>query len=880
MNININKKTDKKINEKDMTDEKKKTRIHNAIIIAATVVAGIFVIILSFFLISNIITENSISTMEELANHDKKAIASSLDNRWDTLNGIALNIRQEKCKTTEELMQKLSSSKQMIDCIRITLFADNGDTLSSSMKLSNSKEMLEQYKKAGERFIYRRANLEASVEGRSELLVMGIKITPFTVEGRKYTYLVCRMDINALQDELKIDSYGGKGYSSVIDSDGNYIVKINRNSDNVKENFYQEVTNDGLPGSYTTEEIQKQIQDKENFYITHTPKDGETCIMTFTPMENVNWYFVMSVPISVFWRQSASIASILAILVIIVILIGVFSSIMLIRKRTKTLATEIQHRKKLAEALALAEQASRAKTTFLNNMSHDIRTPMNSIIGFTALATTHIDNKERVKDYLTKISRSSSHLLSLINDVLDMSRIESGNVTIEENTENIAEILHNICNIIQADIKAKQLELFVDTVDVSNENIYCDRLRLNQILLNLISNAMKFTNPGGTVSIRITQKPCKREGYGLYEFRIKDTGIGMSPEYAKVIFEPFTRERTSTVSGIQGTGLGMAITKNIVTMMGGTINVESEVGKGTEFTVNLELKLQDDVQENLLVEELEGIHALVVDDDLNACQSVSKMLRQIGMKADWTMYGKEAVARTVEAMEMGEKFEVYIIDWLMPDMNGIETARQIRKVVGEDAPIIILSAYDWGDIEDEARKAGVNGFVSKPLFVSDLRTTLLKVCGKAEEPHEEQGTVRKDFVGKRILLAEDIELNREIASVILEEAGFDVECAENGQEALDMVKDSKPGWYDLILMDIQMPVMNGYDATRAIRKLENKKLADIPIVAMTADTFVEDRQEAIDAGMNGHIGKPIDIELLMDTLSDIFKNKDKEGKDQ
>lgn len=865
--------------EKELTDEKKRTRIHNTIVIMVTVIAGIFVIILSFFLISNIITENSISTMEELANHDKKAIASSLDNRWDTLDGIALNIRQEKCKTTEELMQKLSSSKYMIDCIRITLFADNGDTLSSSMKLSNNKEMLEKYKEAGDRFIYRRDNLEASVEGRSEILVMGVKVTPFTVEGRTYTYLVCRMDINALQDELKIDSYGGKGYSSVIDESGNYIVKINRNIDDSSEgNFFSEVTDNGLAGSYTTEEIQKKIDDDENFYITHTPKNRETCIMTFTPMENVNWYFVMSVPISVFWRQSASIASVLAILVIVVIVIGIFCSVMLIRKRTKALAIEIQHRKKLAEALALAEQASKAKTTFLNNMSHDIRTPMNSIIGFTALATTHIDNKERVRDYLTKISRSSSHLLSLINDVLDMSRIESGNVTIDENTENIAEILHNICNIIQADIKSRQLELFVDTVDVINENIYCDRLRLNQILLNLISNAMKFTNPGGTVSIRIIQKPSKREGYGQYEFKVKDTGIGMSPEYAKIIFEPFTRERTSTVSGIQGTGLGMAITKNIVTMMGGTISVESEVGKGTEFTVELEFRLQDEVQDNMLIEELEGIHALVVDDDLNVCQSVSKMLRQIGMKADWTMYGKEAVARTVEAMEMGENFEVYIIDWLMPDMNGIETARQIRKAVGDDAPIIILSAYDWGDIEEEARNAGVNGFVSKPLFVSDLRSTLLKVCGKAEEPQKQGELVKKDFVGRRILLAEDIELNREIASVILEEAGFDVECAENGQEALDMVKNSKPGWYDIVLMDIQMPVMNGYDATKAIRKLDNKQLANIPIIAMTADTFVEDRQEAIDAGMNGHLGKPIDIELLMETLSDIFDNK--EGKDQ
>lgn len=858
------------INKEEIVRKTKNNRKRNVFIIAAVLIILAIVTVFSYFVITNRIIDNSTYNMEELAKHDEQAILTSINNRWNTLNGIANNIKQKKCKDTEELLLELNSSKGLMDCLRITLIADNGDILSSNMSITNNKEILDRYKSSGDKFIYRRDYLEARLEGKSEVLILGIKITPFKVENRTYSYIVCRMDIDALQDELKIDSYDGQGYSSVIDQEGNYIVNIDKDhNENSRENFYKELTDDGLSGSDTVEDIKEKIKNEKSFFITHK-KDNDTRIMTFTPLSDIDWYFVMSVPKSVFEKQSLSLIMIFVGLMVVVLLAAIMIVAILIQKRSKMLDIEIKHREKLSEALSLAEQANKAKTTFLNNMSHDIRTPMNSIIGFTALAITHIDNKERVKDYLTKISHSSNHLLSLINDVLDMSRIESGNVSIEENPENIAEILHNICNIIQADIHSKQLELFVDTINVTDENIYCDRLRLNQILLNLISNSMKFTKPGGTISIKISQKPVSREGYGKYEFRIKDTGIGMSKEFIKNIFEPFARERTSTVSRIQGTGLGMAITKNIVNMMGGTIEVNSEEGKGTEFIVNVEFKLQATHKEFEVIKELQELRALVIDDDLDTCQSVSRILRQLGMRSEWTMYGKEAVARTEEAIELGDRYEVYIIDWLMPDMNGIETARRIRKIVGDDAPIIILSAYDWGDIEEEAKNAGVTDFISKPLFASDLHHTLMKVCGKAEEPEKKEETVREDFKGKRILLAEDLELNREIATVILEEAGFTVESAKDGKEAYEMVKNSKPGWYDLILMDIQMPVMNGYDSTKAIRKLDNKKLADIPIIAMTADTFVEDQKIAMESGMNGHLGKPIDIALLMDTLADIF----------
>ncbi len=523
----------------------------------------------------------------------------------------------------------------------------------------------------------------------------------------------------------------------------------------------------------------------------------------------------------------------------------------------------------LQDALAAAQHANRAKTTFLNNMSHDIRTPMNAIIGFTSLAAAHIDNREQVQDYLGKISTSSNHLLSLINDVLDMSRIESGKVKIEEKETSLPEIMHDLKTIVQADIASKQLEFFIDTADVVNEHVLCDKLRLNQVLLNLLSNAMKFTKPGGIVSVRILQKGVIQDDRADYEFQVKDTGIGMSREFLEHVFEPFERERTSTVSGIQGTGLGMAITKNIVDMMGGSISVASEEGKGTVFTVSLRLRTCSGPVRQEIIPELKGLRALVADDDFNTCSSVTKMLSTIGMRPDWTTSGKEAVLRVKLAGEQNDEYAVYIIDWLMPDMNGIEVVRRIRGMIGEDTPIIILTAYDWADIEEEARKAGVTAFCSKPIFLSELRE-ILEAPFAARESKEETDT-GFSFEGKKLLLVEDNELNQEIALEILGHVGFVMDVADNGAAAVEKMRAAAPGQYDLILMDIQMPIMNGYEATRTIRALGTGDSADIPIVAMTADAFDEDRRSALEAGMNGHIAKPIDVPKLMELLRKILE---------
>ena len=530
----------------------------------------------------------------------------------------------------------------------------------------------------------------------------------------------------------------------------------------------------------------------------------------------------------------------------------------------------------LSEAVRAAETANRAKSTFLSNMSHDIRTPMNAIIGFTTLAVSNIDDQKRVRDYLSKILSSSNHLLSLINDILDMSRIESGKIHLEETEVSLSDVLHDLKTIISGQIHAKQQELYMDAMDVTNENVYCDRTRLNQVLLNLLSNAVKFTPAGGTVSVRLKQYPGTVKGSELYEIRVKDNGIGMSQEFVQKIFSPFERERTSTVSRTQGTGLGMAITKNIVNMMDGTIEVQTEQGKGTEFIVRLPFRIQPEHHRTEKIAELEGLKALVVDDDFNTCDSVTKMLVKVGMRSEWTLSGKEAVLRARQSLELGDAFHAYIIDWRLPDMNGIEVTRQIRSL-GDHTPIIILTAYDWSDIEEEARAAGVTAFCSKPMFMSDIRETLMTAIGQKQSEAEDlilpEGA--SNFKDRCILLVEDNELNSEIAVEILNEYGFLVDTAENGAEAVEKVKNSTPGHYDLVLMDVQMPVMNGYEATKQIRALDDPALAGITILAMTANAFDEDRKKALECGMDGFLSKPIVIEELIATLQNNLQEKEK-----
>ena len=527
----------------------------------------------------------------------------------------------------------------------------------------------------------------------------------------------------------------------------------------------------------------------------------------------------------------------------------------------------------LAEALQAAEHANRAKTTFLNNMSHDIRTPMNAIVGFTALAQQHIDQKELVRDYLDKIEISSQHLLSLINDVLDMSRIESGKMTLEESETHLPKLIHDLRTIIQADMSAKRLDLLVDTQDVIHEDVVVDSLRLNQVLLNILSNAIKFTPAGGRVELRIIERVEDEHAQGdggpaLFDFVVRDNGIGMSQEFQESIFEPFTRERTSTVSGIQGTGLGMAITKNIVDMMGGTITVSSEVGKGSEFVVSLPCKIGVGEPPEPLPDALAGMRVLVIDDDTNTCLTVSSMLRELGLHPDWTTSGKEAVIRAQDALKSQDPFGIYFVDWMLPDLNGVECVRRIRRIVGDDARTIILSAYDWGDIEAEARDAGVNDFVSKPLFLSELCRVLARTDKDTEARPEE---ALPELQGRRVLLVDDSEMNCLIAVKLLENLGVGCDVVSDGAEGVRRVEETEAGTYDLVLMDVQMPIMDGYEATRAIRQLSDPAKAQIPIVAMTANAFDEDRKASFEAGMDGYLPKPYSVDELVAALQEVLR---------
>ena len=549
---------------------------------------------------------------------------------------------------------------------------------------------------------------------------------------------------------------------------------------------------------------------------------------------------------------------------------------------SETVKKERARRRELESALAMAQAANRAKTMFLNNMSHDIRTPMNAIIGFTGLAAGHLDSRSLVKDYLGKIAQASDHLLSLINDVLDMARIESGKMALSEKVESLPEIVHSIRNIVQNQIADKQLDFFIDCCEVYDENIVCDKLRLSQVLLNVLSNSIKYTPTGGMVSLRIceltkdlaggeTDAPVYR---GRYLFTFKDTGVGMSPEFLGEIFDPFSRAKNTTASGIQGTGLGMAITKSIVDMMGGQIKVSSDVGKGTEVKIVFDFALGAEVATNPKIEALSGMKALVADDDINSCRSVASTLREVGMLPEWCTSGKEAVIRAKDAFQQGESFKVFIIDWLMPDMNGIETVRRIRHEIGPETPIVILTAYDWSDIEKEAREAGVTAFVAKPLFASELKKVLVEQivgidssAGNEEAVGPAAAAIKTDGAIKRVLLVEDNEINREIAAAILTEHGFEIDTAVDGREAVAKVKSANTAGsaapYDIVLMDIQMPVMDGYQATRALRAAG----FTLPIVALSANAFAEDVAASLEAGMNGHLSKPIKVKELLDCIA-------------
>lgn len=690
-----------------------------------------------------------------------------------------------------------------------------------------------------------------------KIVVMGVSVSYPMSDNQTSTALVAGMPVEYINEILSLDDSDSNAltHSHIIRRDGSYVI---RNFNAYRNNYFTRLreivseSSEKKPEDYVSE-LQKAIKNNED-YSTIMIAENERRHIYCTHLPYSEWYLITAMPYNTLDETVNDLSD--ERLNILFAGIGVILLTLTIIFAKYFRMTQHQIRE-LNTARKTAENATKAKSEFLSNMSHDIRTPMNAIVGMTAIATANIDNKQQVHTCLKKISLSSKHLLGLINDILDMSKIESGKMTLNMDQISLREVMDSIVNIVQPQIKAKKQHFDVFIQDIEVENVYCDSVRLNQILLNFLSNAIKFTPEGGIIQTSLYEEDSpKGENYIRVHLIVKDNGIGMTPEFQEKIFESFVREDNKRIHKTEGSGLGMAITKHIIDAMNGTIELQSEPDKGTEFHVTLDLEKAFVTEEEMILPDW---NILVVDDDEQLCKSTVSSLKTIGMKADWTLDGETAIKMITERYKKFNEYQIILLDWKLPGIDGIETARQIRKQLGDDVPILLISAYDWSEIESDAREAGINGFISKPLFKSTLYYGLKQyMVDDNNSASENISDNKSDFKGAKVLVAEDNELNWEIAYELLSELGLDMEHAEDGKICCDKFKASSEGYYNAILMDIRMPVMNGYEATEAIRGL-NRSDSDIPIIAMTADAFSEDIKKCLESGMNAHIAKPIDI---------------------
>ena len=702
-----------------------------------------------------------------------------------------------------------------------------------------------------------------------ELILMGVPAAYSLEDGGESVALVAALPVSYISDTLSLNTDNAMIYYFIIDQDGEFIV---RDSDVTDENYFQRVRDrydsvGSMSGEQYLAELKEIMAEGKSFSGEFTI-EGERRYLYCASLPYSGWYLMLFMPYGQLDRtvnalgRSWGWAAIIGCGVILLALLAIFSWYLHLTRR---------HVRDLEEARQAAEHANRAKSEFLSNMSHDIRTPMNGIVGMTAIASANLDNIQQVQSCLKKISLSSKHLLGLINDILDMSKIESGKLTLHMEQISLQETMQNIVNIVQPQINAKKQRFDVYIYDIPNEHVYCDSVRLNQVLLNLVGNAIKFTPEEGSIHVACYEEPSsKGENWVRVHIRVKDTGIGMTPEFRARIFDSFSREDDRRVQKTEGSGLGMAITKYIIDAMQGTIEVESEPDRGTEFHVILDLEKALTQEQDMTLPPWE---VLVVDDDELLCESTAATLRSIGCRCEWVLDGEGAVAKAVERHEQGRDYRVILLDWRMPGMDGLETARSIRAACGGESTMLLITAADWSDLEEQAKGAGIVGAIAKPLFRSTLYYALMSWCAH-ETPREIREESRSTtLAGKRVLLAEDNDLNWEIAEELLSELGLTIVRAENGRVCADMFRDSPEGWYDAILMDIRMPVMTGYEATEAIRAMNRADARTVPIIAMSADAFSEDVKRCLDCGMNAHAAKPIDVDEIVRLLEKYIREK-------
>ena len=729
-------------------------------------------------------------------------------------------------------------------------------------------------------------------DGKGEnLVLLGVPCSYRMEDGRDAMALVASIPADYITQTLALQENDDKIYSFIIRENGSFVI---RTSDAVRDDYFDRVRSlydeiDGQTTQQLVDELSAAMHEGEN-YSSKISIRGERRHMFGTKLPLSEWYLITCMPYDSLnssideMSRKMLLVGMLSCAAVFGMLVLIFIGYYGINKRQlkaveearqtaeNSLTLAVEARREAERAQAQAERASKAKSEFLSNMSHDIRTPMNAIVGMTAIATANLDNRQQVQNCLHKITNSSRHLLGLINDVLDMSKIESGKMTLNCDRLSLRELMESLVSIVQPQVKAKRQNFGVSILDISAENVLCDSVRLNQVLLNILSNAVKFTPDEGKIQVIMQEEDSPRgKDFVRVQFWVKDTGIGMSEEFKAHIFDSFSREDSTRVHKTEGTGLGMAITKFIVDAMGGSIDVESSQGQGTQFHVTLDLERTEAAEQNMI---LPPWNMLVVDDDKLLCESTISALKSIGVNADWTLSGEEAVRRVEERHSRGDCYHIILLDWKLPGMDGIATAKELRRRLEDRIPILLISAYDWSDIEEDAKAAGVNGFISKPLFKSTLFYGLRRYAGEAlpseeDKPQED----RADFTGKRVLVAEDNELNWEIASELLSEYGLELDWAENGQICVDKLSQSPAGYYQAVLMDIRMPVMTGFEAAEAIRRLDHPD-AGLPIIAMTADAFAEDVQKCLDAGMNAHISKPIDVREVTRLLDRYFREQE------
>ena len=699
-------------------------------------------------------------------------------------------------------------------------------------------------------------------ESGKVISMLGIAATYPMENGKRSMAIVAGVPVDYIDTLLCLDITDSLTYSHIIRRDGTFIIKnaMVTNSDYFSRMLetYEEY-NGKTPEQYAAE-LQAAMDKNEN-YATIFIDEGERRHLHCTRLPYSEWYLVTIMPYGALDETLNVLNSERSNILLLgsgITFLALFCIFVLYYRNTR------KQLEALENARLDAIRANKAKSEFLSNMSHDIRTPMNAIVGMTAIATANIGNTQQVQNCLRKITLSSKHLLGLINDVLDMSKIESGKLVLTMDQVSLREVMDSVVNIVQPQVKTKNQQFDVFIHDIETENVFCDSVRINQVLLNFLSNAIKFTPEGGSISLSMHEEPSPvGEDYVRIHIYVKDTGIGMSEDFQKRIFESFVREDTKRVHKTEGSGLGMAITKYIVDAMNGMIEVKSELGKGSEFHVTLDLEKATIPEEEMILPDW---HMLVVDDDLQLCESTVDSLNQIGVIAEWALDGETALEMVAQRHEKRNDYHIILLDWKLPGIDGIETARKIRQQMGGDIPILLISAYDCTEIETQARDAGINGFIAKPLFKSTLFYGLRQFSEDIVVSSEESvHNTKFDFTGTKVLLAEDNDLNWEIAAELLSQYGLDLERAENGQICVEMFSKSPVGYYAAVLMDIRMPIMTGYEATVEIRKLERPD-ASLPIIAMTADAFSEDIQKSLASGMNAHVSKPIDTREVMRLL--------------